>query len=131
MSEGDCKVAQFEKSVVARALNDDSNFAKLFLTFLLDRNESLKANLIDHFFNSSEKRLARILLALASMEENTMAQFIVPSINQDLLAKMVGASRPRINGFMTKFRQLGYIEYNGQIKVHNSLFKIIASEKHI
>jgi CRP/FNR family transcriptional regulator, cyclic AMP receptor protein len=131
MCEGDCKVVQFEKSIVARALNDDSNFAKLFLTFLLNRNEILKADLIDHFFNSSEKRLARILLALASMEENTMSQFIVPSINQDLLAKMVGTSRPRINGFMTKFRKLGYIEYNGQLKVHNSLFNIIASEKHI
>ncbi len=125
---GDCKIAQFEKSTVIRALNDDPNFAKLFLTFLLSWNESLKADLIDHFFNSSEKRLARILLALSNVGEQGASHFIIVPINQEMLAKMVGTTRSRINGFMTKFRKLGYIDYDGAIEVHNSLFKIIAAE---
>jgi CRP/FNR family cyclic AMP-dependent transcriptional regulator len=125
----DCKIAQFEKPIVKRAISDDFNFAMRFMTFLVERNELLKAELIDRFFSSGERRLARILLALAGVGEKTGSLVIIPTINQDLLAKIVGTSRPRINGFMNKFRALGYIDYNGEIKVHNSLFKIITSEK--
>jgi CRP/FNR family cyclic AMP-dependent transcriptional regulator len=125
----DCNAVELERTIVKRALRDDSNFSIRFMTFLVERNEALKAKLIDHFFNSGEKRLARILLALAGVGEKTKSHVIIPTISQDLLAKMVGASRPRVNGFMNKFRRLGFIDYNGEIKVHSSLFKIIASEK--
>jgi CRP-like cAMP-binding protein len=125
----DCKIGQIDKTIVKRALSNDSDFAIRFMSFLVERNEVFKADLIDRIFNSGEKRLARILLALAGVGEKSESHVIIPRISQELLGKMVGTSRPRINGFMNKFRELGYIDYNGEIKVHNSLFKILASEK--
>jgi CRP/FNR family cyclic AMP-dependent transcriptional regulator len=128
---GDCEIAQIEKPIVKRALRNDLGFAIRFMTFLVERNEVFKAELIDRIFNSGEKRLARILLALAEVGEKGESRVIIPTMAQALLAKMVGTTRPRINGFMNKFRALGYIDYNGEIKVHNSLFKILASENSL
>jgi CRP/FNR family transcriptional regulator, cyclic AMP receptor protein len=123
-----CEIARFPHSVIAQALTDDPSFVKLFVHFILDRNEVLKADLIDHIFNSSEKRLARILLALSTTE--TKAQFhLVPiDIDQNMLASMVGTTRSRVNRFMNKFRKLGYIDYNGRIRVNNSLLHLFLSE---
>jgi CRP/FNR family cyclic AMP-dependent transcriptional regulator len=125
VTTSDCEIARFDRSVVNSALSDDHEFSKLFLGFLLDRNQKLTADLIDQLFNSSEKRLARILLTLANSELGAQSNFITIPMNQELLAQMVGTTRSRINQFMNKFRKLGYINYNGKIEVHNSLLNLI------
>jgi CRP-like cAMP-binding protein len=99
------------------------------MTFILHRNQKLQADLIDQLFNSSEKRLARILLMLANSELGSQSNVIGVPINQEMLANMVGTTRSRINQFMNKFRKLGYIEYNGKIKVNNSLLNLILHDQ--
>jgi CRP/FNR family cyclic AMP-dependent transcriptional regulator len=119
------EIVRLERAVVVRALHDDPAFAQLFMLFILDRNQKLQADLIDQLFNSSEKRLARILLTLANTGLGTQSNTIAMAINQEMLATMVGTTRSRINQFMNKFRKLGYIDYNGKIEVHNSLLNLI------
>ncbi len=109
----------------------DPEFSSIFLSFVLHRNNKLQADLVDQLFNSSEKRLARILLTLASAGLDAQPHMISVPITQEMLANMVGTTRSRINQFMTKFRKLGYIEYNGQIHVHSSLLNIILSEHRL
>jgi CRP-like cAMP-binding protein len=123
------EIAKFNTAVVLQALKDDLAFAKSFLMFLLNRNEKLRLDLVAHLFNSSEKRLARILLTLASQGHETESEFIDPAINQEMLAMMVGTTRPRINQFMNRFRKCGHIDYNGRIKVHNSLMEVILDDR--
>jgi CRP-like cAMP-binding protein len=123
-----CEIARFNCATVTRALADDPAFTRLFMHFVLTRNRKLQADLIDQLFNSSEKRLARILLMLANTGLGTQANLITMAISQEMLATMVGTTRSRINQFMNKFRKLGYIEYNGQIKVHNSLLNLILND---
>ena len=106
----------------------------LFMNFLVERNQKLKADLIDQLFNSSEKRLARILLTLAKTGQEDQPSVIALPINQELLASMVGTTRSRINQFMNKFRKMRYIEYrgheiNGQIKVYQSLLNVILDDQ--
>jgi CRP/FNR family cyclic AMP-dependent transcriptional regulator len=125
------EIARFNSAVVLRALKDDLAFSKVFLRFLLDRNEKLKVDLISHLFDSSEKRLARILLTLAQSGLANPPDCIDISINQDMLAMMVGTTRPRINQFMNKFRKFGYIEYNGHIKVRSSLLNVIVDDTSV
>jgi CRP-like cAMP-binding protein len=120
-----CEIARFERPAVVRALADDPAFAKQFMSFVLDRNQKLQADLIDQLFNSSEKRLARILLMLANTGLSDQSNVIPQAINQEMLASMVGTTRSRINQFMNKFRKLGYIKYNGKIEVNNSLLNLI------
>ena len=93
--------------------------------FILDRNQKLQSDMIDQLFNSSEKRLARILLTLANTGLGTQSNTITMAINQEMLATMVGTTRSRVNQFMNKFRKLGYINYNGNIEVNNSLLNLI------
>lgn len=121
----DSEIARFERATVIRALADDSAFAKLFMHFALERNRKLQADLINQLFNSSEKRLAQILLTLANTGLGTQSNIITMAISQEMLATMVGTTRSRINQFMNKFRKLGYINYNGNIEVHNSLLTLI------
>jgi len=97
--------------------------------FVLERNQKLQADLIDQLFNSSEKRLARILQTLANTGLGTQSNVITMAINQEMLATMVGTTRSRINQFMNKFRKLGYIKYNGKIEVHNSLLSAVLHDK--
>ena len=123
------EIAKFNTAAVLQALKDDLTFAKSFLMFLLTRNEKLRLDLVAHLFNSSEKRLARTLLTLANQGHETKPEFIDAAINQETLAMMVGTTRPRINQFMNKFRKSGYIEYNGRIKVHNSLMNVILDDR--
>jgi CRP-like cAMP-binding protein len=111
--------------MIERALSDNPAFSNVFLNFLLKQNEKLKADLIDQLFSSSERRLARILLILAKIGQAEQSSVIALPINQELLANMVGTTRSRINQFMNKFRKLGYIEYNGHIKVHGSLLNLL------
>jgi CRP-like cAMP-binding protein len=117
------------KAAVVRALHDDPDFSALFMTFLMERNIRMQEALVDQLLNSTEKRLARLLLNLADYgKENELAP-IVPKINQETLAEMIGTSRTHVNFFMNKFRQLGFIEYNGDIKVNRSLLNTLLHEK--
>ena len=120
----DCVIVRLEKAAVTRALHEDLGFSEFFVSYLLSRNVRLSEDLIDHLFNSSERRLARVLLLLANYEKNRQ-DVLVPNINQQTLAKMIGTTRSRVNYFMNKFRRLGFIEYNGQIKVHHSLLGVV------
>ncbi len=123
-----CEIVRLDRPVVVAALNDDPAFAQSFMHFMLDRNQKLQADLIDQLFNSSEKRLARILLTLANTGLGTQSNTITMAI-QEMLATMVGTTRSRINQFMNKFRKLGYINYNGHIEVNNSLLNLILHDQ--
>jgi CRP/FNR family transcriptional regulator, cyclic AMP receptor protein len=113
-----------EKGAMARLLSTESAFSDRFLTYMLTRNLRIEADLIDHLFNSSEKRLARTLLLLARYGD-AHPPLTVPKVSQETLAEMIGATRSRVNFFMNKFRKLGLIEYNGGLKINNSLLSIV------
>jgi CRP/FNR family transcriptional regulator, cyclic AMP receptor protein len=95
------------------------------MAYLLSRNSRIEADLIDHLFNSSEKRLARVLLLLAHFGKDGKEDLVIPRVSQETLAEMIGTTRSRVSAFMNKFRKLGFIEYNGDLKVHNSLLNVI------
>jgi len=120
-------IVKIEKQTMIRVLRDEPTLSHLFMSFLLSRNIQVEADLVDHLFNSSEKRLARILLLLASIGKEGKLE-AVPKINQEILAARVGTTRSRINFFMNKFRKLGFIEYNGHLKVHTSLLNVIVHD---
>jgi CRP/FNR family cyclic AMP-dependent transcriptional regulator len=122
-------VARMDKAAVARALHEDLAFSEFFVSYLLGRNIRLMEDLIDQLFNSSEQRLARALLLLANYEKGARDDLPLLNINQEILAKMIGTTRPRVNYFMNKFRRLGFIEYNGAIKVHPSLLNVVLHDR--
>jgi CRP/FNR family transcriptional regulator, cyclic AMP receptor protein len=121
-------VARIEKDTMIGVLHDEPKLSEMFMTFLLSRNVKFEADLVDQLFNSSEKRLARVLLLLANYGKGAKLEAVIPKISQDVLAARVGTTRPRINIFMNKFRKLGLIEYNGGLKVHSSLLNIIVHD---
>ena len=121
-------VIRIPKPTMIRALHEQPVFAETFTTFLLSRNVQIEADLVDHLFNSSEKRLARMLLLLSNFGKDGKMEIVIPKINQDVLAARVGTTRSRINFFMNKFRKLGFIEYNGDLKVHSSLLNVIVHD---
>jgi CRP/FNR family cyclic AMP-dependent transcriptional regulator len=125
----DCALIRMAKASVVRALHDDHQFSELFTAYLMERNIRVQEDLVDQLLNSTEKRLARLLLILANYGKEDRPDPIVPKINQETLAEMVGTSRTHVNHFMNKFRQLGFIEYNGDIKVHRSLLNMLLHEK--
>jgi CRP/FNR family cyclic AMP-dependent transcriptional regulator len=102
--------------------------SEMFMSFLLSRNIQIEADLVDHLFNSSERRLARLLLLLANYGKEGKMESIIPRINQEVLAARVGTTRSRISYFLNKFRKLGFIEYNGGLKVHSSLLNVIVHD---
>jgi len=108
-----------------RVLHDESSFCELFMAYLLSRNARIQADLVDHLFNSAEKRLARILLLLAHYGKEGEPEPVIPKISQDTLADMVGTTRSRVSFFLNKFRKLGFIHYNGRMEVHSSLLNIV------
>lgn len=122
------RIARLPVAIVQRALANDPAFTRIFLSFLLGRTEQLKEDLINQLFNSSEKRLARILLTLAGAESQSNA--LPQTVTQEVLANMVGTTRSRINQFMNRFRDLGYVDYDGGIRVKDSLINIILSDEH-
>jgi len=123
---GDSLLVRIEKQAMIEALHKDSVFAELFLTHLLSRNIRIQEDLVDQLFNSSEKRLARILLLMAHFGKEGQAEVIIPKISQELLAEMIGTTRSRVSHFMNKFRKLGFLEYNGGgVHVHSSLLNIV------
>ena len=124
----ECAIARIEKDAMIRKLRDEPAFSQLFMAYLLSRNVQIEADLVDQLFNSSEKRLARVLLLLAQFGKDGKMEPVIPDINQELLAARVGTTRSRVNFFMNKFRKLGFIEYNGSLKVHSSLVNVIVHE---
>ncbi len=99
------------------------------MSYVLSRNIRIEADLVDQLFNSSEKRLARILLLLAHIGKTKKAEIVVPRMSQETLAEMIGTTRARVSSFMNKFRQLGFIEYNGELRVHSSLLNIVLHDQ--
>ena len=121
----DSAIVLIPKQAMIRALHEDAAFAETFTTYLLSRNIRFEEDLVDQLFNSSEKRLARILLLLANFGKEGRPEPVVPKISQETLAEMVGTTRSRVSFFMNKFRKLGFIEYNGRLEVHSSLLHVV------
>jgi CRP/FNR family cyclic AMP-dependent transcriptional regulator len=124
----DCGLLRISKTEMVRALHQEPAFSNAFVSFLLVRNARIQADLVDQLFNSSEKRLARILLLLAQFGKESKPETVVPKISQETLAEMIGTTRSRVSYFMNRFRKMGFIEYNGEIRVHNSLLNIFLQE---
>jgi CRP-like cAMP-binding protein len=118
-------VLQISKKAMMRLLHSDAKFSELFTTYLLSRNIRFEEDLVDQLFNSSEKRLARVLLLLAHFGKEGKQELVLPKISQEILAGMVGTTRSRVSHFMNKFRKLGFIDYNGGLLVHSSLLNIV------
>jgi CRP-like cAMP-binding protein len=121
----DCTLLRIGKAEMVRVLSQEHSFSDVFLAFLLARNARIQEDLIDQLFNSSEKRLARVLLLLAQFGKEGKPEIVIPKISQEALAEMVGTTRSRVSFFMNRFRKLGFIEYDGAIKVHSSLLTVI------
>jgi len=121
-------LVRIERDVMSRLLHDKVDFSEKFMAFLVTRNMQVEADLVDQLFNSSEKRLARLLLQLANFNNDGELRPIFPKISQEVLAARVGTTRSRINYFMNKFRRLGLIEYNGSVKVHTALLNVIVHD---
>jgi CRP/FNR family cyclic AMP-dependent transcriptional regulator len=121
----DCTVVRLDKRRTIRVLHDEPAFAELFLSYVLSRNMRLEEDLVDQLFNSSEKRLARVLLLLANFGKEGKPEPIIAKISQETLAEIIGTTRARVSSFMNKFRKLGFIEYNGELHVHTSLLNVI------
>jgi CRP/FNR family cyclic AMP-dependent transcriptional regulator len=121
----DSAIVSLPKEAMIRALHEDAGFSERFTTYLLSRNIRMEEDLVDQLFNSSEKRLARILLLLANFGKEGRPEPVVPKVSQEMLAEMVGTTRSRVSFFMNKFRKLGFIEYNGRLEVHSSLLHVV------
>jgi CRP/FNR family transcriptional regulator, cyclic AMP receptor protein len=125
----DCVITRLEKATMIATIHNEPEFSELFMSYLLNRNSRIEEDLIDQLFNSSEKRLARLLLLLANFGKEGRPEPIVGKFSQETLAEMIGTTRSRVSFFMNKFRKLGFIEYNGKIEVHNSLLNVILFDK--
>jgi CRP/FNR family transcriptional regulator, cyclic AMP receptor protein len=125
----DSVITSITKAAMMRALHDEPKFSELFMAYLLSRNSRIEEDLIDQLFNSSERRLARMLLLLANFGKEGRPQPISPNISQETLAEMIGTTRSRVSFFLNKFRKLGLISYNGHIEVHSSLLSAVLHEK--
>src|SRR5580765_8304010 len=121
----DASVVRIAREAMIRLLHEWSPFSERFMSHLLARNVRIEEDLVDQLFNSSEKRLARVLLLLARFGKEGMTEPVIPKISQEVLAEMVGTTRARVNFFMNKFRKLGFIEYNGELHIHSSLLNIV------
>ncbi len=121
----DCSIVRIAKSVALKVIRDEPKFSELFLTYLLSRNIRIEEDLVDMLFNSSEKRLARVLLLLANFGKNDRPEQVIPKISQETLAEMVGTTRARVSFFMNKFRKLGFVSYDGGLEVHSALLNVI------
>lgn len=118
-------LVRIDKQTMIRVLHDEPSFSELFLSFLLSRNIRIQADLVDQLFNSSEKRLARVLLLMAQLGKEGKSEAIIPKISQEHLAEMVGTTRSRVSFFMNKFRKLGFLQYNAGVHVHSSLLSVV------
>jgi CRP-like cAMP-binding protein len=125
----ECVVMRIPKAEIISVIHKEPSFAELFISHLLARNSRVEEDLVDQLFNSSEKRLARTLLLLANFGKEGEPEPILAKISQETLAEMIGTTRSRVSAFMNKFRKLGLIDYNGNIKVHRSLLNVVLHEK--
>ena len=121
----DCTLVKMEKALMARMLHEQHDISELFVSHLLSRNLRYEEDLIDQLFNSSEKRLARALLLLSHYGKEGRSESVLPRVNQEHLAQMVGTTRSRVSHFMNRFKKLGFVEYNGGLKVHSGLLSVI------
>jgi CRP-like cAMP-binding protein len=122
-------VTRIAKEAMIATLHDEPDFSELFMSYLLTRNSRIEEDLIDQLFNSSEKRLARLLLLMANFGKEGRPEPILGKISQETLAEMIGTTRSRVSFFMNKFRKLGFIRYNGNLEVHNSLLNVVLNDK--
>jgi len=121
----DAAIMRLEKAAIVRLIHNDPAFSELFIAHLLGRAIRVEADLVDQLFNSSEKRLARLLLLLANFGKEGKPEPIIAKVSQETLAGMIGTTRARVSYFMNKFRKLGFIDYNGGIEVHSSLLNVV------
>ena len=121
----DCSIVKLDKTVVLTLIHEEPSFAEIFVAHLLSRNIKIEEDLVDQLFNSSEKRLARVLLLLANFGKEGKPLPVIPKISQEVLAEIVGTTRSRVSFFMNRFRKLGFIEYNGSLKIHSSLLTVV------
>jgi len=121
----DCAILRLEKQAMMEALHREHEFSDMFVAYLLARNIRYEEDLVDQLFNSSEKRLARILLLLAHFGKEGKPEPVVPKISQEMLAEMIGTTRSRVSFFMNRFRKFGFIHYNGELRVHSSLLHVV------
>jgi CRP/FNR family cyclic AMP-dependent transcriptional regulator len=121
----DCELLRIDKKAMMEALHREHTFSDMFVRYLLSRNIRYEEDLVDHLFNSSEKRLARVLLLLAHFGKEGVPESVIPKISQETLAEMVGTTRSRVSFFMNRFRKLGFIHYNGGLQVHSSLLHVV------
>jgi CRP/FNR family transcriptional regulator, cyclic AMP receptor protein len=124
-----CTALKIRREEMIRVMHEQHDFSDLFLKFLLDRSMRIQADLVDQLFNSSEKRLARILLLMAEFGKPGDPEQFIPKISQETLAEMIGTTRSRVSFFMNRFRKLGFIEYNGRIRVHRSLLNVVLHDQ--
>jgi CRP-like cAMP-binding protein len=124
----ECVIMRLDKASIVRVLHDEPKFSEVFMTYLLARNARVEEDLVDQLFNSSEKRLSRLLLLMANFGKEGRPEPVIAKISQEVLAEMVGTTRSRVSLFMNKFRKLGFIEYNGHLEVHNSLLSMVLHE---
>ena len=120
-----CVIMKLDKAIIVRTLRDEPKFSEIFLAYVLARNARVEEDLVDHFFNSSEKRLARLLLLMANFGNEGRPERVIAKLSQETLAEMIGTTRSRVSHFMNKFRKLGFIKYNGSLQVHNSLLNVL------
>jgi CRP/FNR family transcriptional regulator, cyclic AMP receptor protein len=120
-----CSVIRVGKSAMVRLLRREPEFAALFTAYLLSRNVRIEEDLVDQLFNSSEKRLARILLLLAHFGKESRPESVIPKVSQETLAAIVGTTRSRVSYFMNRFRKMGFIHYNGGLQVHSALLTVV------
>ena len=120
-----CSIMRLARADVIRTLHEQPSFSEVFVAHLLSRNIRIEEDLVDQLFNSSEKRLARVLLLLANFGKEGTPQTVIPKISQETLAGIVGTTRSRVNFFMNRFRKLGFVEYNGGLKIHSSLLNVV------
>jgi CRP/FNR family cyclic AMP-dependent transcriptional regulator len=125
----ECELMKVAKIEMSRVLQQEPTFSKMFVAHILARSARVEEDLIDQLFNSTEKRLARVLLLLANFGKEGRPESIIPRINQEMLAEMIGSTRSRVNFFMNKFRDLGFIAYNGKLEVHTSLLSVVLSDR--
>ena len=125
----ECEIMRLEKEAVVRVLHDEPAFSEMFISHLLTRTLRVEADLVDQLFNSSEKRLARALLLLANFGKEGRPETIIAKVSQATLAEMIGTTRSRVSHFMNKFRELGFIKYNGTLEVHSSLLSVVLHDQ--
>lgn len=124
-----CTALRIEREEMVRVMHEEHAFSDVFVKFLLGRSMRIQADLVDQLFNSSEKRLARILLLMAEFGKPGEPEMLIPPITQETLAEMIGTTRSRISFFMNRFRKLGFIEYNGRIRVHKTLLNVVLHDQ--